>query len=55
MMDNLIEFFRVLLSYVMVFAVYGIVAGVGIFVGIKWRKSKNAKEVQEIVPASEQE
>ena len=46
-MGNLIEFLRVFFSYLMVFAVYVAIAAVGIFVGIKWRKSKNKKEVSE--------
>lgn len=42
-MNQLIEFLRMFFSYVLVFLVYGAVAGAGIFIGIKWRKSKNAK------------
>ena len=54
-MNNLIEFLRMFFSYVLVFIVYAAVAGVGIFIGIKWRKSKNAKQEQEAVPASDEE
>ncbi len=48
-MSDLIEFFRVFFSYVMVFAVYGVIAAVGIFIGIKWRKSKDKKVAAEPV------
>lgn len=55
-MSNLIEFFRVFFSYIMVFAVYGAIAATGIFIGIKWRKSKDKKAVAEPVSeAAEQE
>ncbi len=54
-MSNLIEFFRMFFSYVLVFIVYAAVAGAGIFIGIKWRKSKNTKEDQKAVPVSDQE
>lgn len=43
-MANLIEFFRMVFSYLLTFAVIAVVAGVGGFVGVKvWKpKTKNA-------------
>ena len=43
-MDNIIEFMRMFFSYVLCFGAFVLVAGLGIFIGIKWRKSKDAKE-----------
>lgn len=47
-MSNLIEFFRMVLSYLLVFAVIAAVSGVGGFIGVKvWKpktKSEKAKE-----------
>lgn len=51
-MGNLIEFLRVFFSYLMVFAVYVAIAAVGIFIGIKWRKSKDKKKVSEETAAT---
>ena len=52
-MNQLIEFLRMFFSYVLVFLVYGAVAGLGIFIGIQWRKSKNVKaEAAEKVEAA---
>lgn len=42
-MGNLVEFFRMFFSYVLVFVVYVAVAGVGIFCGLLWNKKKSAK------------
>lgn len=39
-MSNLIEFFRMVLSYLMVFAVIIAVSGVGGFIGVKVWKPK---------------
>ncbi|MBQ8188528.1 MAG: hypothetical protein IJZ44_01990 [Lachnospiraceae bacterium] len=46
-MNNLILFVNSLLSYLLVFAVIVIVAGVAIFIGITMRKKKNAQEALE--------
>ena len=43
-MTNLILFFNSFLSYLLVVAVFVIVIGIAVFVGIKLRKNKNAKE-----------
>lgn len=42
-MNNLILFVNSLLSYLLVFVVIVIVAGIAIFIGITMRKKKNAK------------
>ncbi len=44
MANNLIEFGRMFLSYLFVLVVIAAVAGLAIFIGIRMRKSKNAKE-----------
>ena len=44
-MGNMVEFFRMFFSYVLVFVVYVAVAGVGIFCGLLWNKKKSAKSV----------
>lgn len=46
-MNNLILFINSLLSYLLVFAVIVVVAGVAVFIGIKMRKNANAKEALE--------
>lgn len=46
-MGNLVEFFRMFFSYVLVLIVYVAVAGVGIFCGLTWNKKKSAKVVAE--------
>ena len=43
-MTNLILFFNSFLSYLLVVAVFVIVIGIAIFMGIKLRKNKDAKE-----------
>lgn len=40
MMANLIEFFRMMLSYLLVFAVIVVVSGIGGFIGVKCWKPK---------------
>ena len=47
-MANLIEFFRMVLSYLMVFGVIAVVSAVGAFVGVKiWKpKKKEEKSVE---------
>ena len=54
-MSNLIEFLRMFFSYLLVFAVYVGISGVGIFIGIKWRKSKDKKAASEETATVEQE
>lgn len=39
-MSNFIEFFRMVLSYLMVFAVIVVVSGIGGFIGVKVWKPK---------------
>ncbi|MCM1105023.1 MAG: hypothetical protein NC409_13065 [Clostridium sp.] len=46
-MGNLVEFFRMFFSYVLVLIVYAAVAGVGIFCGLTWNKKKTAKAAAE--------
>lgn len=43
-MANLIEFFRMVLSYFMVFGVIAVVSAAGAFVGIKLWKPKKKEE-----------
>ena len=45
-MNNLISFVNSFLSYLLVMAVIVVLAGIAIFIGIKLRKSKNAKAEQ---------
>lgn len=42
-MSNLVLFINSFLSYLLVMAVIVVIAGAGIFIGIKARKSKDAK------------
>lgn len=47
-MSNLIEFFRMVLSYLMVFAVIAVVSGVGGFIGVKvWKPKAKSEQVKE--------
>ncbi|MDE7418480.1 MAG: hypothetical protein K2N44_19600 [Lachnospiraceae bacterium] len=47
-MSNLIEFFRMVLSYLMVFAVIIVVSGVGGFIGVKvWKPKTKSEQVKE--------
>lgn len=52
-MNNLIEFMRMFLSYIVCFATFVAVAIVGIFLGIKWRKCKDAKEATTLEQSSQ--
>lgn len=52
-MNNLVEFFRMFFSYVLVLIVYAVVAGIGIFCGLTWNKKKTAKAAAE--PAEQQD
>lgn len=46
-MANLIEFFRMVLSYLFVFAVIIVVSAAGGFVGLKvWKPKNNAKNAE---------
>ena len=45
-MNNLISFVNSFLSYLLVMEVIVVLAGIAIFIGIKLRKSKNAKAEQ---------
>lgn len=54
-MNNLILFVNSLLSYLLVFVVIVIVAGIAIFIGITMRKKKNAKEALEAETADAEE
>ena len=53
-MNNAILFANSLMSYLLLMAVIVVLAGIGIFIGIKMRKNKNAKEEQ-IVQTTEAE
>ena len=47
-MSDLIEFFRMVLSYLMVFAVIAVVSGVGGFIGVKvWKPKAKSEQVKE--------
>ena len=47
-MSNLIEFFRMVLSYLLVFAVIIAVSGVGGFIGVKvWKPKAKSEEVKD--------
>ncbi|MDE7006903.1 MAG: hypothetical protein K2P07_01900 [Lachnospiraceae bacterium] len=46
-MSNLILFFNSFLSYLLVLAVIVVLAGIGIFIGIKMRKRNNEKSAAE--------
>lgn len=46
-MNNLVLFINSLLSYLLVFAVIVVVAGVAVFIGIKMRKNSDAKAAAE--------
>ena len=54
-MDNLILFMNSFLSYLLLMAVIVVLVGIAIFIGIKMRKSKNAKFAEEMMTAREQE
>lgn len=43
-MGNAILFLNSFLSYLLLMAVIVVIAGVAVFIGIKMRKNKNAKE-----------
>lgn len=43
-MVNLIEFLRLFLSYLLVFAIFSVVIVIAVFAGISLRKKKNKKE-----------
>lgn len=45
-MNNAILFANSLMSYLLLMAVIVVLAGIGVFIGIKMRKNKNAKEDQ---------
>lgn len=42
-MNNLILFVNSFLSYILLMVVIAIVAALGFFVGLKWRKAKDAR------------
>ncbi len=47
-MANLIEFFRMVLSYLMVFAVIIAVSGIGGFIGVKvWKPKTKVEQAKE--------
>lgn len=54
-MNNLILFVNSLLSYLLVFVVIVIVAGIAMFIGITMRKKKNAQEALEAETADAEE
>lgn len=43
-MVNLIEFLRIFLSYLLVFAIFSVAIVIAVFAGISLRKRKNKKE-----------
>jgi hypothetical protein len=47
-MANLIEFFRMVLSYLLTFAVIAVVSGIGGFVGVKvWKPKEKTDKISE--------
>jgi len=47
-MTNLIEFFRMVLSYLLVFAVIAAVSGIGGFIGVKvWKPKVKSEQVKD--------
>lgn len=46
-MENLITFMNAFLEYFICFAVFVVVIGLGVTIGIVWRKSKNKKLAEE--------
>ena len=47
MQENAILFFNQFLSYILLMAIIVVVGGIGFFVGVKWRKAKDAKAAAE--------
>ena len=47
-MNNLITFINAFLEYFIVFAVFVVVIGIGVTIGIVLRKSKNKKEADAV-------
>lgn len=54
-MNNLILFLNSFLSYILLFLVIVVVAGIAMFIGITMRKKSNAKEAEEAARAEETE
>lgn len=54
-MNNLILFLNSFLSYILLFLVIVVVAGIALFIGITMRKKSNAKEAGEAARAEETE
>ena len=57
-MVSFMAFLSYFVSYLLLFAIMVVLAGMGIFIGIKWRKAKDAKlaaaGVQEVKGSSTQ-
>jgi hypothetical protein len=48
LMANLIEFFRMVLSYLLTFAVIAVVSGIGGYIGVKvWKPKTKVEKVNE--------
>ena len=54
-MSSVILFFNTFLSYLLVVVVVAVVVGIAIFIGIRMRKSKDAKLALEVVVDAENE
>lgn len=54
-MNNLILFLNSFLSYILLFLIVVVVAGIAMFIGITMRKKSNAKEAEEAAHADESE
>lgn len=54
-MNNLILFLNSFLSYILLFLIVVVVAGIAMFIGITMRKKSNAKEAEEAARTGESE
>jgi uncharacterized protein (UPF0333 family) len=54
-MENLILFLNSFLSYILLFVIIIVVAGIAMFIGITMRKKSDAKEAAEKAEATETE
>ena len=54
-MNNLILFLNSFLSYILLFLIVVVVAGIAMFIGITMRKKSNSKEAEEAAHADESE
>lgn len=53
-MNNFALFFNSFLSYLLLFAVIVVVAGIAMFIGISMRKKKNAEEEEQALSSEDE-